>query len=675
MESGSPRNMEGHQRGGVVLIVALLMLVSMPYSSIAAEQDGSCCSSQEFDLFLIGSADDGSLSPFDSDLDEEFDQFVTPSIQGLVEIGTWEVDWGLQGDYSDSTWEFRIPYEVESAAGIQINATIGVNIGSTYFEGDAGAGLFLTNLGEVVIPVEVLAGEVRSGDKIKLTFSVRSLSFSSPGDEAGIRFIWGTDDFPGRISMKFPLVSIDMKEPSVNDRLVYFPILLKSGFGDRMWSSSSGGMTVASNTISDSPIATPTNNGVEVTFAWEIPESADSGTYMVAFHLEPQTSLRIEANRTYDIVAGDGGSNAGGWYPAVEPLRTGGTNLLVDVSAKFDGESVQREVTIEFDGAMSQWVRWGLDNIGNNSLSSNSWWRNLRTYSDSVTNSEYNNGQVDDSEIAALNSHLVGSASDMRSFLANGLYLDAESILGINPVNLGPTEITIDLGHTRAFSAESVTIRIDTSHNVNPGERQQLIESFIRPSDDDLYTKVELRVEIRSSALQGLGGVAAEDIDAKHRRWIIFEKVTIEESDLDTEETFRVEFVPTGGALYSPLVSAMVSVFMLVLALGLGMAMTRKRARAPTMLTVVILGGLSLALYVLGLDMPFVLGVVSSSMLLVFPVALVSPRSDFAERRERGHRPSAKVNCPKCGESIPVESEVRPLRLECISCESILRLE
>jgi hypothetical protein len=475
--------------------------------------------------------------------------------------------------------------------------------------------------------------------------------------------------------MKFPLVSIDMKEPSVNDRLVYFPILLKSGFGDRMWSASSGGMIVASNTIADSPIATPTNNGVEVTFAWEIPESADSGTYMVSFHLEPQTSLRIEANRTYDIVAGDGGSNAGGWYPAVEPLRTGGTNLLVDVSAKFDGESVQREVTIEFDGAMSQWVRWGLDNIGNNSLSSNSWWRNLRTYSDSVTNSEYNNGQVDDSEIAALNSHLVGSASDMRSFLANGLYLDAESILGINPVNLGPTEITIDLGHTRAFSAESVTIRIDTSHNVNPGERQQLIESFIRPSDDDLYTKVELRVEIRSSALQGLGGVAAEDIDAKHRRWIIFEKVTIEESDLDTEETFRVEFVPTGGALYSPLVSAMVSVFMLVLALGLGMAMTRKRARAPTMLTVVILGGLSLALYVLGLDMPFVLGVVSSSMLLIFPVALVSPRSDFTERRGRGQRPSAHVNCPNCGESNPVESEVRPLRLECIGCKSTLRLE
>ena len=233
---------------------------------------------------------------------------------------------------------------------------------------------------------------------------------------------------------------------------------------------------------------------------------------MVAFHLIPQTALRIEANRTYNIVSGEGGGGTGGLYPAVEPLRTGGTNLLVDINAKFDGDMVEREVTIEFDGAMSQWVRWGLDNIGNNSLSSNSWWRNLRTYSDSITSAEYNNGQVDDSEIAALNSHLVGSASDMKSFFANGMYLDAESILGVNPVNLGPTEITIDLGHTRAFSAESVTIRIDTSHKINAGERQQLIESFIRPSDDDLYTKVELRVEIRSSALQGLGGVAAEDI-------------------------------------------------------------------------------------------------------------------------------------------------------------------
>ena len=81
------------------------------------------------------------------------------------------------------------------------------------------------------------------------------------------------------------------------------------------------------------------------------------------------------------------------------------------------------------------------------------------------------------------------------------------------------------------------------------------------------------------------------------------------------------------------------------------------------------------ARYGLRAALPFVLGVVSSSMLLVFPVALVSPRSDFTEGRGTGKRASAHVKCPKCGVSNAVESDVRPLRLECSGCESTLRLE
>ena len=44
--------MQAPQRGGAVLIVALLMLVIMPYSPVVAEEDGACCISQDFDLFL-----------------------------------------------------------------------------------------------------------------------------------------------------------------------------------------------------------------------------------------------------------------------------------------------------------------------------------------------------------------------------------------------------------------------------------------------------------------------------------------------------------------------------------------------------------------------------------------------------------------------------------------------
>ncbi len=662
------------QRTAVFVLVSLIILTISPYNPALAEDEGACCETEDFDLFLLGDADEGRLSPFESELDEDYEKLVTPSIQGMVEIGAWSTTWGLLGDYPDATWEFTIPYEVESAAGLQINATAGVKIGNSYYEGDAGAGLFLSSEGTVTISIPVEAGEVRDGDEVEITFSVRSLSFSSPGDDAGIRFIWGSDSNIGKLSLKFPLVEIDMKDASVSGRLVYFPVILKSGFESHMWSSSTGGMNVASAQITDSPISTPNNNGVEVTFVWEIPAESEGGTFRVDFFLIPQSSLRIEANRTFDITAGEGGGGTGGWYPAAEPLRTGGTSLSIDVDAKFKGDIIEREVTIEFDGAMSQWVRWGLDNIGNDSLSSNSWWRNLKSYSDTIPNSEFHNGQVDDLEISALQSHLVGSSSNMKSFMANGLFLDAESLLGVNPVDLGPTDITVDLGHTRAFSSEGVKIIIVTSNSVTVGERQLLIETFVKPSQDVYYDQVELDVEIRSTALQGLGGVSAEDIEVKHRRWIMLELVSIDVEELDPEKSFRVEFVPNGGALYSPLVSAMVSVFLLVVALGLGLFLTRKRSKAPSMLTVVVLGGLSLALYVLGLDMPFVLGVVTSSMLLVFPVALVSPRTEREERRGESNGGS-HVKCPKCGVSNTVESDVRPLRIPCEGCESVLRLE
>ena len=114
-------------------LIAFMLASTMPYSPVSAEVDAKCCESTEFDLYLLGSADDGTLSPFESDLDEEFEKLVTPSVQGLVEIGKWSLTWGLQGNYPDADWEFRIPYEVESAAGIQINATVGVNIGSINF--------------------------------------------------------------------------------------------------------------------------------------------------------------------------------------------------------------------------------------------------------------------------------------------------------------------------------------------------------------------------------------------------------------------------------------------------------------------------------------------------------------------------------------------------------------
>ena len=164
-----------------------------------------------------------------------------------------------------------------------------------------------------------------------------------------------------------------------------------------------------------------------------------------------------DRDKIHEITLGqDTGDNS--WYPEEEPPRTGGSDLTVEVNCKYDGNSIERKTTIALDGAMSQWMRWGLDNIGNKSLGSNSWWKNLNTFSDSIGQSEKSNARVDNTELAALESHLKGSKSDLKSFLSNGLMINSESIFGVDPVDFGPLVVSIDLGPSRAVSYTHLTL-------------------------------------------------------------------------------------------------------------------------------------------------------------------------------------------------------------------------
>ena len=368
-----------------------------------------------------------------------------------------------------------------------------------------------------------------------------------------------------------------------------------------------------------------------------------------------------------------GGDDGGGasWYPANEPLRSGGSDIVIGVDANWDGKEVTKKVSLEFDGAMSQWMRWGLDNIGNQSLGSSSWWRSLNSYSSSVPDSDYNNKMVDSSEISALEGYLTGSNSDLESFLSNGLFIEAESIIGIDPFELGPTQVSVDLGGTSGFSSETITIRIATSYSLMEGERQLLIESFSRPSDEDYWTGVSVDIKIQGSMLTDIGIVTASGIDYSHRRWIVSETLRVYEPDLDPEQTFRVEFTPSGNGLFSVLLGSGMMVLILSLSIGTGMTMTRKRSRFPTMITVATLGILSFSIYFLGLPMQMVLGVVSSSVLLVFPISLLSPKTGGGS----GISNAPRVKCPSCGAIVMVESEVRPLRITCQGCDSVIRIE
>lgn len=671
--------MRGGLNAKTLALVALLFASFFNVPSYAQDaQDGetSCCSDTDLDLFLLDESSNGRLSPFESELSDEFSATVSAWQQGEIEVGSWELIWGSEGEYPTQTWSFTIPYLVEGAVGVTINSTLDIRIGGSFYTGDAGLNgvePFLNGEGDLQVSVQVSSGTVNDGDKVEVSLSVNSLLFSNPTAEAGLTFLWGSDDSVAKVTGGMPLLDIKIKEASVTSGLVYFPIIINSGFDGDMWSLSTGSFTLQGTPLTLSPIATPIESGVEVTFVWEMPEDTDSGIYTTEFTISPQDGLDISVSKSHDINVEEDSGGGGSYYPSSEPLRNSGSTISVEVDAKFEGDIIEKKIEISFDSAMSQWMRWGMDNIGNTSLDSNSWWKNLNSYSDSVATSNRNNGKVDDDELLALTSHLTGSSSDMRSFMQGGLSIDIESILGINPVDLGPTVYEIDMGGTRSFAAEEITIKIKTSYPVVDNERQLLIENFIRNPTNNYWKEVNLDVEIKTSMLAGLGPVSAENIDFNHRRWIFLESIEIKEDQIEEDADFRIEFLPSGNMVFSPLISAMISVFSLCVAILMGLFLTRKRSSLPSLITVVALGGLSLVVYILGMPMQIVLAIVASSVLLVFPISLVSPRMN----KEGGliRKKSPQIECPACGTNNPVESKVRPLRFECSGCDVMLRIE
>ena len=654
----------------------LVVVIFSPITANAGESNNCCEDPDKFDLFLIGDPDNGQLTPFESDLEERKSVEVTSSLLGEVEIGSWMIEWGEAGSYSSGTWTFSIPYEVSDSTGVSANATVVVKVGGNTYESSSQLpAVYLSESGELQVDVEVQNGEISKNEKIEVTFSVRSLIFSNPGSESGIVFHWGEKDVDAAISISFPLVNVVIREASVKGDLVFFPIRLTSGFGDKIWTGSTGGLMVQNVEISESPIVNSNEDWVDVTFVWE-PSGSSVGTVRTDFQISLQDSLVITADKIHEITLGqDTGDNS--WYPEEEPPRTGGSDLMVEVNCEYDGNNIERKTTITLDGAMSQWMRWGLDNIGNKSLGSNSWWRNLNTLSDSVSASEKSNARVDNSELSVLESHLKGARSNLKSFLSDGLKIDSESLFGLDPIDhTGPLVVSIDLGPSRAFNSDDISIYVESSYPVERDSRQTLIEDFIRHDGYDYWEEVDLSFEIRTGMLSGFDGVNLDngDVDYTHRRWIIMEILTLEESSIESDTDFRLDFEARNALLFSPLISAMISVFALCLALGIGMALTKRRSRVPSMIMIGVLGVLSLSIYWFGLPMPIVLGVVGSSVLLVFPAAVISPVIEDGDSPRNAKR-GGRVKCPSCGKRNAVESDIRPLRIECVGCSSTLRIE
>jgi len=694
VESRSGDVMEVRRSRSAIGLMILLLVSLVPLSVPSASAEIVCCGPSEFELFLIGENNEATMTPFENELVGINDKGVSQSVQGVEEIASWSMVWKQSATMSESTWRFNIAYEVENAAGVYANATVDVLIGNNLYSAESGTpGAFMSGDDIVGIDIEIPQIAISMNDVIEVTFSVRSILFTQPGDESSIRFKWG-EDTGSALRATLPLVTIEMPNALVVGEEVFFPVILKSGFGERMWSSlEEFEFKVGGVIISDVRSPSIVSGGVEVPFVWNPGANPTDGNYQVNLSIWLNAGdIPLTTGRNHEITFEEGGG--GDSYHFGEPARAVSSRLGVDIDVDYDGKHITRTVELEIEGSMASWLRWGMDNIGNSSLPSDHLFTQIQGFSGAADLRE--NGRVDEVEREALLNHIDSSTRNLELFLGNtGLALNPDGLFEADLFDMNP-EVMIDLMGVTGIDDAPLRIRIDVVLALSGQERIMLISDFIRPQlGNGIWTmngdsSVDLNVRLTTSAFSGLYSVIKEDLPTDmgvtHYRVGLAEVVTIEADGLSDDDKFEVEYVVAGSALFSPFVSLLSTILLLVSGIVMGLRLTQHRSRWIVGISSIAFTGMMCYVYALSALPPtFVMGIATACAVLMMPLAIISPRhendwtvggeslSDDYEKAMAREIPT--VDCPACDTSNPVETTERPVRIPCGGCGRNLRIE
>ena len=694
------RRLKGMRRRFVPLLIIGFMALSLaPQDLLVTDVSAqvTCCDAREMDYFLLGEADQadkGVLSPFSADLGDGNEVWVTTSVASLTEIARWRIPQATVGDYPASIWTLRVDYEVENAAGVQANVTAEVKIGGKSWSGSSiTQPSYTPGSGTITVDVDVdEEGSIHSsGELIVVVLSVRTLIFNSPGDNAGVKFIWGSEEHPSTLDATLPIVGMDWQPAIVDGHSVQIPVVLISGTGAAIWEKSVGEFKI-DGVVVDTVVATVHNQGAQIYLNWQSPESATDGVYEVnlSLSLSDTQSSPLVGGFSYALVFGEGSGSGLGIFPADEPLRSGGSSLDIEIDAAVEsGDRIRRTTQLEMEGGMSTWIRWGLDNLGNESLDSLSQWR--RVQGSSSTEATRNNHQVDTVEIQALETHLSGRASSLKLFLFDGLMLDPARLLGVEPIEAAaaPT-VNIDMHGDYGFSSSKITITIESLENIKVGEKSTLFDNFVRPQTaaNPIWSELTLQARLTTSLMVGMAAVEGEGVDYSHKRVVVSESITVPAVELSGEEMvdFRVSYV-VGDITHAPLLTLFESLAVLGVFTLLASRMTRNKPRTGFWLTTLlylIVWGYSylfaLPLFIM-LAALGVVGFITLAVAIVTPkVTLHDPVSDEVAAQsilpffsKRSRKSMMVIQCPICAEPIRLR-EVSGGRVLCPVCETRLKV-
>ena len=665
-------------RANVVVVVLLLTIIPfLPLQEVSANQSIVNPGPIEHTLFFIGEADStnsGSMTPSQSSLNNLIEtEVANEASAGRVKLYSFETSIASNGIIPEGTWTHRLNYRVEGGSTAAANWTVETQIaGETFSETQfsvAGRGPTF----EMDVEIDELV--VNQGEQIIVSFYLENgVIWSSPDDNSKMFVSWGGPESTAGIVVDAPLLEIGMMEPNVDGNEVFFPIQFYSSFANELAKSEDMIAKINGNTIQGDPYISTISNGVEVVYVWDA-EGYLSGDYSLNLTIQPQDGVDIQVAITHNLSL-DGNSGSGdGWYPSNEPVRTGGSSIHVQIEVNQVNERLERTSTLEIEGAVATWLRWGLDNIGNESLDSTSWWRELSSSGGIIGADGLNNRQVDDAELELLINHLTSGGRDLADFLDRGLALESKAILGGDPFDLeGALDIQIDLQDKISFGPEPISIKIRSSTVLEPGSFV-FIESFVRSQSKTYWTEVSLDASLSTNPLQGISNVYSEEIDVSHLRLGIAENVRVSFTSDERMDDFRVTITPATSFIDGPLTGIFLVFIIMLLSGTVSIRGTRNRSRAPSIFWLLLSTVILFILYIIGIRMSIVLGAGIGSFAMALIIIFISPKHRIDGLDDIPDKKIPVIDCPICKQTNPIPSDERPLRLPCGGCGRILLIE
>ncbi|HJM45264.1 MAG TPA: hypothetical protein QF644_04885, partial [Candidatus Poseidoniaceae archaeon] len=534
------------KRISIILLFLMASSIILPPTNLGiVSSEVVCCESIQYDLIFSGSASNGLLSPFESTLGNEQSSEVGSAITQSTEVGRWSGQTNYGGEYPSHTATFVLPYRINDGAGVTINASVELRLGSevntgstalpqTFLPGDEGV---------LELDIDVSSGTLLAEDSILVIFSVQELLLPT-GANPSIEFLWGTTEYRGSISIDAPLFDIEINEPLIEGRSAHVPVQFNSGYGAQLIAESTFEFYANGNLIEQLPVST---QGNLLTWTWVADIGIDDGKFPFQIKINFQNGTTVNAGTEYDITFGESEGNSY-FYPLSEPIRTGGTDLDVNVEVDVSTD-IEKTISLNLQENVAFWIRWGLDNMGNPSLNSTSWLRNL----DPANSEYYQNRVIDNAEVSSFETQI--RQTELNNFLSQGLGLDSRRLLGLDRADFDYVGVELILNGDDTVSNTPVTLTFKTRQTNTGGNEHLMLDNFIKPyfeESDRIWSSINYNFILKTDSINGVFVMDYADIEVTQTRLIFTQKITA--TTTFTQSDSPLLWVQQGGSpLDSPL--------------------------------------------------------------------------------------------------------------------------